>query len=87
MVGEPDQIPPVQGYTLWFKNAKNQDDVNYHHLLLLFHTVVELEENTILYQNDSHAVELYDFLQRLSDRTNAEADWNLLHQKCLKYAK
>ena len=45
LVCDPAQLPPVQGYPLWFKNSKNQDDVNCHHILLLFDTVVELEED------------------------------------------
>ena len=63
LVGDPDQIPPVQGYSLWFKNAKNKDNVKFHHLFLLFNTVVEIEDNMRLDQNNRHTVELYKFLQ------------------------
>ena len=69
------------------KNYKNQDDVNGHHILLLFDTAVELENNMRLDQNDRHAVGFYEFLQGICDRTNTEADWNILHQKCSRYAK
>ena len=41
----PVRVVTEQGYPLWFKNSKNQDDVNCHHILLLFDTVVELEED------------------------------------------
>ena len=47
LVGETVQIPLVQGDPLWFNNSRNQDDVNGHHIFLLFDNVVELKENTI----------------------------------------
>ena len=86
LVGGPTQITPVQVDPLWFKNSKNQDDIIGHHIFLLFDTVVELEENMRLDQNNRHAVDFYDFLQRLCNGNNTESAWDLLCQKFSRYA-
>ena len=61
LIGNIDQLPLVQGDPLCSNNTNNKDDVNGNHLLLLFDTIFELEENMILDQNNRHAVEFYKF--------------------------
>ena len=56
LVGDTVQLPLVQEDAKCFNNAKNQNDVNGHHLLFLFDTLVELEENMIFDQKYRHAV-------------------------------
>ena len=87
LVGDPAQLPPVQGDPLWAENPKGDHNMIGYGLFQLFDTVVELVENNRLDRTDPRAVEFYEFLQRLRDGKNTHEDWVLLREQCSRYSK
>ena len=87
LVGDPAQLPPVKGQTLWNQNSSNADDSRGFNVYRMFTSVVELVENNRLDRSDPDAVLFYDFLQRLRDGKNTEEDWLILRQKCSRFSK
>eukprot|EP00957_Ditylum_brightwellii_P005341 407477-Ditylum_brightwellii.AAC.1 len=87
LVGDPAQLPPVQGQTLWNHHSSNTDDSRGFDVYRLFSSVVELVENNRLDRSDPHAVLFYDFLQRLRDGTNTEEYWQSLRKKFSRFSQ
>eukprot|EP00957_Ditylum_brightwellii_P101433 7730011-Ditylum_brightwellii.AAC.1 len=56
LVGDPDQLPSVQGQTLWNHNSFNTDASKGFNIYRLFNSVVELAENNRLDRSDPDAV-------------------------------
>lgn len=84
LVGDPAQLPPVGGNSLWVDISSGVDLVGYS-LFTHFDDIIVLEENNRLDMNDPDAVIFDDFLMRLRDGKNTEDDWNLLRSKYSKF--
>ena len=67
LVGDPAQLPPVKGQTLWNQNSSNADDSRGFNVYRFFTSVVELVENNRMDRSDPDAVLFYDFLQKFRD--------------------
>eukprot|EP00957_Ditylum_brightwellii_P118601 9045885-Ditylum_brightwellii.AAC.1 len=78
LVGDPAQLPPFKGQTLWNQNSSNANDSRGFNVYRLFTSVIELVENSRLDRSDPDTVLFYDFLQRLRDGKNTEEDWQIL---------
>eukprot|EP00957_Ditylum_brightwellii_P054080 4096408-Ditylum_brightwellii.AAC.1 len=87
LVGDPVQLPHVQGQTLWDHNFSTTDDSRGFNVYKLFTSVVELVANNRLDRSDPDAVLFHDILQRLRDVKNTEDDWQILKQKCSRFSK
>ena len=82
MFGDPGQLPPVKGNSLWFSKSKKLEDIFGYCLYQQFIDVVILEENNRLNKSDSDAVLFEEFLSRLRDGENTKSDFNILREKC-----
>ena len=84
LVGDPAQIPAVQGRVVWDEsNGGSEDDLHGHLLYTsMFQSVIELTEVRRLDNTDDDAVKFLDLLDRLRDGECTDADWILVKETC-----
>ena len=75
LCGDPGQLPPVnQSYCLWEKNIKGIHDFGCI-LFQLFDSIIQLDTNMRVNNDDPDSVFFYNFLLRLRDGNVTEEDW------------
>ena len=83
LVGDPGQLPPVAGTSLWDDKASNSELDTYG--CILFRSLVDvihLDTNLRLDMSDSNAVYFDLFLKRLRNGKVTKDDFNIISRSC-----
>ena len=85
LCGDTAQLPPVAGICLWDQVRRGKTDEALAGMTLYseeFTTVIQLEDNMRLDENDPNAVEFESFLNRLADGKCTMDDWVRVKNMC-----
>ena len=87
LIGDPAQLPPVQGNALWIDNttSKNQETKNGSLLYTSFDECLFLKENNRLDKNDPQSVEFNRILNKIRDGQINDQDCEIIRNTCSKY--
>ena len=79
LVGDPAQLPPVMGTSLWTKTLKSKEQRDGWTLYQLFQIVVKLN---IVVRQDREQERFKLFLHNMRDGNNTKDDWEWLIKNC-----
>ena len=86
LIGDPAQLPPVQGNALWVDNtiSRNQEIKNGSLLYTSFDECLFLKENNRLDKNDPQSVEFNRILNQIRDGKITDEDCEIIRITCSK---
>ena len=84
LIGDPAQLPPVQGNALWIDNttSRNQATKNGSLLYTSFDECLFLKENNRLDENDPQSVQFNRILNKIRDGKITDEDCEIIRNTC-----